>query len=340
MFCRIFTPRPIILLLLCLLLIPSLLYASIKYQFWPVAKDPTSRKQISSQHNPVVTSSSLVASKQGSHSSESGEQNSDTDSTYADPVTGMEFVWIPGGCFMMGSPASEKGRDDDEGPVHKVCVDGFYMGKYEVTQKQWRMLMGSNPSYFKGDNRPVEAVLWDDVQEYIRKLNNKSGKHYRLPTEAEWEYACRAGTTTVFSFGDSIRPEQAYCSYTNVYGPGYTSKFGYRTAPVGSTEANAFGLFDMHGNVWEWCNDWYDDDYYANSPQDNPPGPLSGGHHVMRGGSFDYAPVMARSANRVSRGAGWKGVLGSERDYGRNWYVAEDYYDDIGFRLVLSDKRQ
>jgi formylglycine-generating enzyme required for sulfatase activity len=163
---------------------------------------------------------------------------------------GMEFVLIPAGAFEMGSPSNEAGRDDDDGPIHQVTIkNAFYMGKYEVTQEQWRAVMGDNPSYFTGnDNLPVEQVSWDDVQEFIRKLNAKEGTDkYRLPSEAEWEYACRAGTTTRYSFGDSESRLGEYAWYTD--------NSGSKTHPVGQKKPNPWGLYDMHGNVWEWVLD-------------------------------------------------------------------------------------
>ncbi|MCI5120087.1 MAG: formylglycine-generating enzyme family protein [Candidatus Electrothrix sp. AUS4] len=245
---------------------------------------------------------------------------------FREPSIGIEFVSIPEGCFQMGSPSDEKDRDDDEGPVHEVCVDGFWMGKYEVTQGQWKQIMGENPARFKkGDKYPVEQVSWEDVQKFIGELNKRAGKKYRLPTEAEWEYAARAGTDTARFWGDS--PDDA-CRYANVYDQ--TSKKendfswthhncddGYaETAPVGSFQGNSFGLHDMLGNVWEWCADWYESEYYKGSSKDNPIGPLSGSIRVIRGGSWNFYPGSVRSAIR-------------------NWYAPDDRDDYLGFRLAL-----
>ncbi|MEZ4599561.1 MAG: formylglycine-generating enzyme family protein [Syntrophotaleaceae bacterium] len=237
--------------------------------------------------------------------------------SWTEPVTGMEFVWVPGGCFQMGSPASEESRYIEEAQ-HEVCVDGFLIGKYEVTQGQWWEIMGSNPSCFKnGDNYPVERVSWDDAQDYIRKLGLRSGKSFRLPTEAEWEYAARAGTTTPFAFGRTITPDQV--NYDGKYPYGNAPKGLYRkkTTPVGSFKANVFGLHDMHGNVWEWCQDRYGEDYYRNSPRSNPQGPASGSSRVIRGGSWDINAKICRSASR-------NGIRPRIHGY------------DLGFRLVLS----
>ena len=208
--------------------------------------------------------------------------------TIQDEITGMELVYIPAGCFMMGSPPGEKDRDDDEGPVHEVCVDGFWMGKYEVTQGQWKKIMGDNPAKFqKGDKYPVEQVSWEDAQKFITELNKKSGEKYRLPTEAEWEYAARAGASYKYSGGDDLDAVAWY-----------DGNSGNTTHPVGQKKANAFGVYDMSGNVWEWCADWYDGKYYASSPQDNPTGPDSGTRRVLRGGSWFDHPVDCRSVHR------------------------------------------
>jgi formylglycine-generating enzyme required for sulfatase activity/serine/threonine protein kinase len=200
---------------------------------------------------------------------------------------GMKLVFIPAGGFVMGSPSSESQRDNDEGPQHKVTISkSFYMGIYEVTQEQYQAVMGNNRSYFKGENLPAERVSWNDAVEFCKKLSRKEGKTYRLPTEAEWEYACRAGTTTPFNTGETISTECAnyYGNYT--YGNGHKGLYRQKTTPVGSFSPNAFGLYDMHGNVWEWCQDRYDSKYYSNSPTVDPQGPSKGQYRVLRGGSW------------------------------------------------------
>ncbi|MCP4357867.1 MAG: formylglycine-generating enzyme family protein [Chloroflexi bacterium] len=216
-----------------------------------------------------------------------------------DPVSGIDFVWVPEGCFRMGSPDSEAGRYSDEGPVHEVCVDGFWMGKYEVTQAQWEKVMGSNSSRFKGNSRPVERMSWNDVQKFLKTLNGKAGKEiYRLPTEAEWEYAVRAGTTTPFYFGATISTDVANYDGNYTYGSGVKGVYREQTTEVGSFPPNDWGLYDMHGNVWEWCQDWYDSEYYSKSPKKNPQGPSSGEYRVLRGGSWVGNPAYCRSAIR------------------------------------------
>ena len=239
-----------------------------------------------------------------------------------EPITGMELVWIPGGCFQMGSPKGEEGRGPDEGPQHEVCVDGFWLGKYEVTQGQWQKVMGSNPSIFKkGDNYPVENVSWQDAQAFIKKLTAMNGGQYtfRLPTEAEWEYACRAGTTTPFFFGETIGTDQANYDGNHTYGKGKKGVYRERTTPVGSFPANAFGLYDMHGNVLEWCKDIYSDKAYGKHQRSNPiytgTDFRSGSDRVLRGGSCFNFPRHLRSASRI-RGD------------------AADRYYNVGFRLV------
>ena len=216
----------------------------------------------------------------------------------------LEMVLVPAGKFKMGSPESEKGRSKAE-TLHEVTLTKpFYMGKYEVTQEQWEAVMGNNPSIRKGAKLPVTNVSWEDCQDFIKKLNAKTNGGYRLPTEAEWEYACRAGTTTAYSFGDKITPKDA--NYDD-------SKIG-KPAVTGSYKPNAFGLYDMHGNVSEWCEDWHDD-YPAGAVID-PKGPGTGESRVvLRGGSFFYNVSTARSSNRF-------------------FYTPTFRYFNYGFRLV------
>jgi|GEM_PF-780681 len=198
----------------------------------------------------------------------------------------LEMVLIPAGKFVMGSPASEEGRNKHETQHEVTLTKPFYIGKYEVTQEQYEAVMGNNPSNTKGAKLPVTDVSWNDCQEFIKKLNASTKGGYRLPYEAEWEFACRAGTTTAYSFGDKITPKDA--NY-------FDSMIGKPVA-VGVYKSNAFGLYDMHGNVWEWCNDWY------GSLQDgevtDPTGPATGISRVLRGGSFFYNESIARSSFR------------------------------------------
>ena len=198
---------------------------------------------------------------------------------------GMKLVYIEPGEFDMGSPASERRRENDEAQHRVKLTRGFRLGMYEVTQEQWMSVMGSNPSDARGDDYPVEQVSWDDAVEFCRKLSEKEGRTYRLPTEAEWEYACRAGTTG------------AYAGTGNLDDMGwYAGNSGGRKQPVGRKQPNAWGLFDMHGNVWEWCLDWY-----YRYPQDtvvDPRGPESGAYRIRRGGGTTLPPRLCRAANR------------------------------------------
>jgi sulfatase modifying factor 1 len=225
---------------------------------------------------------------------------------FKDAATGMEMIFVKGGCYQMGDTVG--GGHSDEKPVHEVCVSDFYMGKYEVTQRQWQNIMGGNPSHFSscGDNCPVEKVSWDDVQNFIGKLNSRTGKRYRLPTEAEWEYAARSGGKSEKYSGGNDVDAVAW----------YGSNSGSRTHPVGQKQPNGLGLHDMSGNVWEWCQDWYGSSYYNQSPRDNPVGPSSGSARVVRGGSWYSVAASTRAALRR-----------------RSYPVIR--YDFLGFRLAL-----
>jgi formylglycine-generating enzyme required for sulfatase activity len=218
----------------------------------------------------------------------------------------MDMLWVKPGTFEMGSPSSEKDRDDRE-TLHSVTLTkGFYLGKHEVTQSQWEKVMGSNPSHFKGGDRPVEKVSWTDVTSFCNKLTASertagrlpAGMTYQLPTEAQWEYACRAGTKTSFSFGDSLTSGQANISG----GPG-------ETTAVGKYPGNSWGFHDMHGNVWEWCADRYG--IYPTVAATDPVGPADGSDRVGRGGSWTDTALNARSAIRYRCGpANSYGTLG------------------------------
>jgi formylglycine-generating enzyme required for sulfatase activity len=230
----------------------------------------------------------------------------------------LELVQIPAGVFMMGSPSSESGRDDDEGPRRQVTItQPFLMGVCEVTQAQYEAVMGTSPwsgqTYAKDNpSHAASYVSWTDAMDFCRKLSSKTGREVRLPTEAEWEYACRAGTSTRFSFGDSDSDLGEHAWFD---GNGASRGEKYAHA-VGLKKPNAFGLYDMHGNVWEWCSDWYQDSY-SGLPTQNPKGPNSGTYRVLRGGCWYNSPQSCRSAGRI-------------------WSTPDNRGNSLGFRVVVS----
>ena len=271
---------------------------------------------------------------------------------WTEAITGMEFKWVEGGCYQMGCDAERQsdkrlmtsaagqwrelpawqwplavlaavvpvgcaspshfqrtGCYVEEQPVHEVCVDGFYIGKYEVSQGEYNKILENNPSHFRGSNYPVEKISWLGTQIYIHHLNKQSGKHFRLPSEAEWEYAARSGGKNEKYAGSNTPNSVAW----------YYSNSGGATRPVGTKEPNGLGLFDMSGNVWEWCQDYYKKDYYTSSPKNNPQGPKEGLERVARGGSYGFEAPYARTAFRFR-------------------YKPESHYGSIGFRLVLSGR--
>ena len=212
----------------------------------------------------------------------------------------LEMVLVPEGTFMMGSPDREPKRENREGPQHQVTVAEFWMGKYPVTQSQYQAIMGSNPSRFKGDKRPVESVSWNDAVEFCDRLSKKLGQPSTLPSEAQWEDACRAGTTTPFHFGDTITPDLANYNGDYTYGSGPKGTYRKKTTEVGSFPPNSFGLYDMHGNVFEWCLDhWYDS--YNGAPTDGTAWVTGGesNRSMVRGGSWGNDPRNCRCAYRL-----------------------------------------
>ena len=230
----------------------------------------------------------------------------------------MKLALIPAGKFMMGSPKDEEAREgygmrlmllgpvDNESPRHEVTISKpFYMGAYLVTQEQYEQVMGKNPSESnKGPQYPVENVNWYDADEFCKKLSQQTGKNVHLPTEAQWEYACRAGTTTPFNTGKTISTDQANYKGEEVYGDGKKGENRGKTTPVDAFKPNAWGLYDMHGNVYQWCADWYGKDYYAKGHNIDPVGPPTGperttnGLKILRGGSWFSPPQECRSAYR------------------------------------------
>ena len=230
-----------------------------------------------------------------------------TDSAEPPNPEPQRLVWIPAGTFLMGSPPSEPDREEDEGPQTIVTISrGFWLGKYEVTQREYQAVMGNNPSNFKGDlDLPVEGVVWYDATNFCGKLTARelaagrlpAGYEYGLPTEAQWEYACRAGTATATALGNSLSSTQANFDGRWPYNEGAKGPNVRGTTKVGSYAPNAWGLYDMHGNVWEWCQDWRATSYPGGSMAD-PKGPVSGSARVDRGGSWSYPGQFCRSAYR------------------------------------------
>ena len=228
--------------------------------------------------------------------------------TKSDNSFEIDMILVPGGAFLMGSDDGEA----DEKPIHSVTLSSFYIGKYEVTQKQWREVMGKDPINLKFagcDNCPVERVSWNEVQIYLQKLNSKTGKIYRLPTEAEWEFAARGGkgsNSNTYSGSNHIGAEAWFLGNSES-----------KTHSIGGKKANELGVYDMTGNVWEWCNDWYDDNYYSSSTSENPKGPTTGSYRVYRGGGWNDTPLFCRVTRR-----------------GDN--APSDSSGDLGFRVALS----
>ena len=221
----------------------------------------------------------------------------------------LEMIAIPGGSFLMGS----EDFDDTNKSVHPVTLSPFHIGKFQVTQAQWQAVMKTNPSHFKGDNLPVENVSWNEAVSFCEKLSKQTGQTYRLPTEAEWEYACLAGSTGKYCFGDDEALLKDYAWYNK--------NSGDKTHPVGEKLPNNWGLYDMHGNVWEWCSDWYGKNYYAELAKQgeavNPQGPADGDYRVLRGGSWFFSRMFARAVCR-------------------NYVLAAVRISNIGFRVVVA----
>ena len=223
--------------------------------------------------------------------------------TWTEPVTGMPFIYIPKGCFQMGSNSG----DDDEKPLHEVCLDSFWIGKYEVTQGQWKKIMGQNPARFDlGDNYPVEQISWHAAKTFIAKLNQQSGKLFSLPTEAQWEFAARSGGKDQRYAGGDNLDDLAW----------YRSNSEYKTHRVGTKKPNDFGLYDMSGNVAEWCEDVYLSQGYSKHARHNPLVTSGGSLVVLRGGSWVNTPEYMRATFRLR-------------------FSADYLYSDLGFRLCL-----
>lgn len=297
----------------------GLLKSKIEKRINEVPKDRLARMAVPRPSKRAVTSAkpptppSLAVAPFDAHQAKQHQQASARYLGVPVEITnsiGMKLVLIPPGEFDMGSTQEEvdrllgKARQNNwprwytdrlpgEAPRHRVRITrAFYLGVCEVTQAQYVLIMGSNPSHFEGPSNPVEQVSWEDATEFCGKLSAKEGRTFRLPTEAEWEFACRGGTAAAWCFGDNEIEfsNYAWCK-TNAR---------RKTHTVGQKKPNAWGLYDIHGNVYEWCQDWYDEDYYAGSPTDDPPGPSGGSLHVDRGGSWGSIPWCCRSSVRDS----------------------------------------
>ena len=234
------------------------------------------------------TDAAETEKKQEQHTQDASSDNKEAG---AEALPEIEMVFVKGGCFQMGDTFRDGG--EDERPVHEICVEDFYIGKYEVTQAQWKAVMGDNPSGFKdcGDDCPIENVSWDDVKGFIEKLRDKTGKRYRLPTEAEWEYAARSGGMGAkWSGTNDVNKLTEYAWYAD--------NAATKTHPVGQKKPNSLGIYDMSGNVSEWVMDRYDEKYYKQSPKENPRGPASGGYRVLRGGIFYDIARHTRTTSR------------------------------------------
>ena len=277
-----------VLTLSLLLLIPQLAVAQSHIVRRPTAKPKVEVQKVTPKQNTAAKPTAKAAPKQAPKLNYSTEQLSDETFT----VNGVSFVMkgVQGGEFSMGA-TPEQGNDvyDDEKPVHRVAVSSFRIGQTAVTQALWKAVMGRNPSYYKGDNRPVESVNWYDCQEFIGKLNALTGKNFRLPTEAEWEYAARGGNKSRgYKFSGSNLISEV----------GWYTDNSSTTHDVASKAPNELGLYDMSGNVYEWCNDW--SGKYSPEDQVNPQGPASGSSRVYRGGSYGIEAKFSRVSLRAS----------------------------------------
>ncbi|MDB9344252.1 bifunctional serine/threonine-protein kinase/formylglycine-generating enzyme family protein [Nodularia spumigena CS-586/05] len=264
----------------------------------PVVQTPVSPSPASSNSLQSFSFETVTVNAQGSITDRRNLQAKYFAENLGNGVS-LEMVQIPGVTFTMGSPAGEAQREDDEGPQRQVRVPGFFMGKYAVTQAQYQAIMGTNPANFKGEKRPVETVSWDEAVEFCTKLGQRTGKTYRLPSEAEWEYACRAGTTTPFYFGETITTDLVNYNGNFPYASAPKGEYRQQTTDVGNFPPNSFGLYDMHGNIWEWCQDIYNSSYQG-APIDGTPW-LNGSDNntkLLRGGSWIYDARFCRSALR------------------------------------------
>ncbi|WP_051023637.1 bifunctional serine/threonine-protein kinase/formylglycine-generating enzyme family protein [Synechococcus sp. PCC 7502] len=292
----------------------SLLIKLKKFKFETVRLKVPSNKQVNLLSRKILTDSNITIEK----------RTCQVEYFIDAPVDDLliEMIKIPEGNFLMGSSLTEEEQSKDETPQHLVNVPTFFLGKYPVTQAQWQMVMDNNPSRFKGANLPVENVSWHDAQDFCHKLAEVTGKPYRLPSEAEWEYACRAGTITPFYFGEVITADFANFNGQVSYANSPKSKYRMQTTEVNVFPPNAFGLFDMHGNVWEWCQDEAHD-HYRNAPIDG-----SAWEGVNSSGTGNRS--------RVLRGGAWNSNPSNCRSAFRNGYFPDSRFDRCGFRIAFS----
>ncbi|MBI4377823.1 MAG: SUMF1/EgtB/PvdO family nonheme iron enzyme [Nitrospinae bacterium] len=269
-----------------------------------IEKKVEGRQPVEKATTPLTTLTKPTKEKEWAKTEMTQKQITAEGGIFKDPGTVIEFIFVKGGCFHMGDTFGD--GSSDEYPVHKVCLDDFYIGKYEVTQIEWLEVMERNPSSRRAcDDCPVEMVSWNNVQEYIKRLNRKTGREYRLPTEAEWEYAARSGGK-----------KEKYAGGNDLDSVGWDSDNSRgKTYPAGQKNPNGLGIYDMSGNVWEWCQDWSDENYYKSSPRDNPKGAGSGQTRIIRGGSWNYDESISRAANR-------------------GWDIPDSRRSDIGFRVA------
>jgi hypothetical protein len=256
---------------------------------------------------------------------------------------GLPLVLIPSGEFLMGSPEEEENSDNDERPQHSVSVDSFLMGQTPITQKQWAVVAGwskvakdldPDPSRFKGDQRPVERISWQDAIEFCARLRRKTKKDYRLPTEAQWEYACRAGTTSPFYFGETLSTELANYNGSYTYGRGSKSEYRKETTPVKSFPANAWGLYDMHGNVYDWCLDPWHDSYQGKTQTDSEVWDEEQSAEQYLLDKDNVIKLLSDKRQRVLRGGSWIINPSYCRSADRGRSLPDDRNSYLGFRVV------
>jgi len=290
---------------------PTLQYSTLKQTIEHVLMqgqqpNPATQQSLQMLINGLIKKNTAPLNEDESFNQEKreGEAGNSKPDTYTQTVNGVPIamILVQSGTFNMGGTDTE--AQDDEKTTQSVTLYTYYIGKYPVTQAQWRAVMNNNPSYFKGDNLPVERVSWEDALEFCHRLSIITGKNYRLPTEAEWEYAARGGQLSIEKKGHQAFKYAGSNNLPTV--AWYDENSGNTTHPVGQKNPNELGLYDMSGNVWEWCNDWYAADYYKNSPAENPTGPTSGTYRVCRGGSWLNFAVICRVAFRLNDAPGYR----------------------------------